>query len=434
MFRSTLRFASAAALSIALLSGGCQKEKATKDKDSTTEPTDTPGASKTGASKTGAHNKLTPTAKVEVPAPPDVAAPPADAKKTTSGLAYKVLKAADQAGAQPGANDSVTVNYTGWTTDGKMFDTSKKRKAPAQFGVGKVIPGWTEGLQLMRVGESWRFWIPKEIAYNGKPGRPAGMLVFDVELLEIKAAPKVPEDVAKPPKNAKKTAKGVFYKVLTAGQSEERPNPWDSVNVNYSGWTTDGKMFDSSITRGKPATFGVSGVIAGWTDALIMMNKGDKWRVWIPSKLAYDGQPGRPQGMLVFDVELLEIDRKPAPPPVPKHVTAPPKGAKKTASGVFYKILEAKTGGKKPIASSEVKVHYSGWTTDGKMFDSSVTRGAPVSFPLSRVVPGWRDGLMEMQVGEKARLWIPGKLAYDGQKGRPQGMLVFDIELIEIVK
>ena len=83
------------------------------------------------------------------------------------------------------ANDTVKVHYTGWTTDGKMFDSSVQRGTPATFGLKQVIKGWTEGLQLMQTGEKTRLWIPEELAYQGKPGRPAGMLVFDVELIEI---------------------------------------------------------------------------------------------------------------------------------------------------------------------------------------------------------------------------------------------------------
>ena len=123
-------------------------------------------------------------APAEIPAPPDVAAPPADAQKTASGLAYKVLSKGTGT-EHPTATGTVTVHYTGWTTDGKMFDSSVQRGQPAQFPLNRVIPGWTEGLQLMVVGEKTRFWIPVELAYKNTPNRPAGMLVFDVELLEI---------------------------------------------------------------------------------------------------------------------------------------------------------------------------------------------------------------------------------------------------------
>jgi hypothetical protein len=117
-----------------------------------------------------------------------------------------------------------------------------------------------------------------------------------------------PLDVAAPPASAKRTAKGVWYRVLSPGTSGGRsPKPTDSVKVHYSGWTTDGKLFDSSLTRGVPAVFPLSAVIAGWTDGLQVMTVGMKARLWIPEELAYKGSPGRPAGMLVFDVELLEI-------------------------------------------------------------------------------------------------------------------------------
>ena len=81
----------------------------------------------------------------------------------------------------------VTVHYSGWTTDGEMFDSSVMRGSPATFGLGQVIPGWTEGVQLMVEGEKRRFWIPAKLAYGENPqgGAPAGTLVFDVELIKI---------------------------------------------------------------------------------------------------------------------------------------------------------------------------------------------------------------------------------------------------------
>ena len=117
-------------------------------------------------------------------APEDVAAPPADAEKTASGLASKVIKAGD-GDKRPTAESVVTVHYTGWLTSGKGFDSSVSRGKPARFPLNRVIPGWTEGVQLMTVGEERRFWIPEELAYKGRPGAPQGMLVFDVELLGI---------------------------------------------------------------------------------------------------------------------------------------------------------------------------------------------------------------------------------------------------------
>ena len=120
----------------------------------------------------------------QLPAPPDVAAPPDDAERTASGLASRVLVTGSGT-AHPSATETVEVHYSGWTTDGEMFDSSVVRGETIEFPLNGVIAGWTEGLQLMVEGETRRLWIPEELAYGGRPGRPAGMLVFDVELIRI---------------------------------------------------------------------------------------------------------------------------------------------------------------------------------------------------------------------------------------------------------
>jgi FKBP-type peptidyl-prolyl cis-trans isomerase len=121
-----------------------------------------------------------------IPAPADVAAPPADATTTSTGLASKVLKPGTGTN-HPSARSRVKVHYSGWTTDGKMFDSSVTRNEPITFGLNQVIPGWTEGVQLMVEGETRRLWIPEKLAYAGAPGAPKGMLVFDVELIRIES-------------------------------------------------------------------------------------------------------------------------------------------------------------------------------------------------------------------------------------------------------
>jgi FKBP-type peptidyl-prolyl cis-trans isomerase len=245
-------------------------------------------------------------------APSDVKAAPADAEKTASGLASKVIQPGTGKD-KPAAADTVTVHYTGWTTDGVKFDSSLDRAQPAKFPLNQVIKGWTEGLQLMTVGEKRRFWIPGNLAYGDtptRPGAPAGTLVFDVELLGFDKAPETPADVAAAPKDAKKTKSGLAYKVLKKGTGKEHPKASSTVEVHYSGWTTDGKMFDSSVTRGEPAVFPLGGVIPGWTEGVQLMTVGEKTRFWIPGKMAYGDtptRPGAPAGTLVFDVELLSI-------------------------------------------------------------------------------------------------------------------------------
>lgn len=243
-------------------------------------------------------------ASATVAAPADVAKPPADAATTASGLASKVLTPA-KGTSKPGPTDLVTVHYTGWTTDGKMFDSSLSQPKPVTFPLNRLIKGWGEGLQLMVAGEKRRFWIPQHLAYNGQPARPAGMLVFDVELVEFAVAPGAPPpDVAGPPADAKKTASGLAYKSLSPGKGGPTPVKSSFVTVNYTGWTTDGKMFDTSRDK-SPATFGLGEVIEGWTEGVQLMTVGESMRFWIPERLAYKGR--EPKGMLVFDVELMVI-------------------------------------------------------------------------------------------------------------------------------
>ena len=119
--------------------------------------------------------------------------------------------------------------------------------------------------------------------------------------------PKAPADVAAAPADATKTASGLASKVLQAGTGATHPSRTSRVTVHYSGWTTDGKLFDSSVSRGTPATFGLNQVIAGWTEGVALMVEGEKRRFWIPEALAYKGQSGYPKGILVFDVELITI-------------------------------------------------------------------------------------------------------------------------------
>jgi peptidylprolyl isomerase len=244
-----------------------------------------------------------------------------------------------------------------------------------------------------------------------------------------------PPDVAQAPTDAVKTASGLVTKVITKGTGKDHPGPLDKVKCHYTGWTKDGKMFDSSVSRGEPASFRLDQVIKGWTEGLQLMVVGEKRRLWIPGAMAYGNGPavgGRPTGDLTFDVELLDFTASPKPPPVPEDVKAVPATAKKTASGLAYRIIKKGAGKDSPKDTNTVTVQYSGWTTDGKMFDSSVTRGEPASFPLKGVIKGWTEGVQLMHVGDVMRFWIPAELAYGEhpRPGAPAGMLVFDIELI----
>jgi peptidylprolyl isomerase len=238
-----------------------------------------------------------------IAAPSDVAAPPADATKTASGLATKVLKPGT-GGNRPAKEEVVTIDYTAWTADGKMFDSSVARGTPATLPVKHMLPGLSEGVQLMVLGETRRLWIPQSLAYKGQQGKPKGALVFDVTLVALPT--RAPSDLKAPPPEALRTASGLAYQVLKRGTGAHHPNKADEVTVHYTGWTTDGKMFDSTLARGAPSTFPLDRVIPGWTEGIQLMVEGEKTRFWIPERMAYQGNQA-PYGALVFDVELIKI-------------------------------------------------------------------------------------------------------------------------------
>ena len=357
-----------------------------------------------------------------IPAPENVAAAPDEAEKTESGIASIILNAAG-ADNKPTAEDTVKVHYTGWTTDGKMFDSSVARGEPTQFPLSGVIAGWTEGVQLMNVGEKRRFWIPAELAYGENPGggRPGGSLVFDIELLEIIEPMTVPEDT-------KKTASGIAYEILSTGEGEATPEPTDLATFHFTGQTLQGQTVQDTTRQPAAPTAPIDQLPAEFGEILADMKVGEKRRAWLPEEQI-------PGGFIVADFELISYKKPEPAPPVPENVAAVPEEAKKTESGLASIVLKAAEADHKPAAEDTVKVHYTGWTTDGDMFDSSVTRGEPTQFPLNRVIDGWTEGLQLMNVGEKRRFWIPAKLAYgeNPPDGAPAGLLVFDIELLEIV-
>lgn len=242
-----------------------------------------------------------------------------------------------------------------------------------------------------------------------------------------------PSDLASPPADAEVSSSGLTSKVLAAGTGTEPPGQLDIVEVHYTGWDRDGEVFDSTSIGGEPAGLPIDRIVPGLAEGLMLMVTGEKRRFWIPGALAFDGRENLPQGTVVYDVELLAVERR-TPPPVPEHVAGPPDDAEVTKSGLAFKLLQAGSGSEHPRAASQVLVHYTGWQTNGQTIDSSLARGEPSSFVLREVIKGWTEGLQLMVVGEKRRFWIPEKLAYKGQRGKPKGMLVFDIELIAIEK
>jgi len=366
----------------------------------------------------------------KIPSPDNVAAPPGDAEHTESGLASERLRAGS-GDRPPGSRDRVKIRYTGWTTDGEMFDTSEIDGEPRTFFVNGVIDGFSEGLQLMVTGEKRRLWVPEELAYAGFPDRPQGMLVFDIELISIDRVPDAPPDVSAVPEDATRTESGLAYKILQPGRSELHPGHEARVIAHYTIWKNDGTFVDSSVFRAKDAEFVIDeDTVPAFREAFQLMVPGQKMRLWAPEELINLREPARYEGMHVIDIELLRFIDKPQ---TPADVSVPPADAIRTDTGLAYTVLQPGSGARRPKANETVKVLYAGWTADGAMFDSAYDHGMPATFRLDDQMPlGWNEALRMMVVGEKRRIWIPEELAYAGAEERPQGMLIFDVELLAI--
>jgi len=359
---------------------------------------------------------------------------------TETGLKYTILKEGE--GARAKAGDKVKVHYTGRLTNDTVFDSSVARNQPFEFelGAGRVIKGWDEGVALMNVGDKMTFVIPADLGYGSQAvGKiPANStLIFDVELLAIKE-PIKKTDVSG--KDTIVTESGLKYVKITENKSGRQVQKGDKVKVHYSGFLVDGKMFDSSVERGQPfdLMIGKGMVIKGWDEGLTYFREGEKGQLIIKPELGY-GERGYPpvipaNSTLIFDVEIVKAEKGPEPP---KPFDVSGKDTITLPSGLKYIKLNETTGAQ-AMAGQNVSVHYSGYLENGDMFDSSVERDQPFSFPLGqgRVIKGWDEGIAQLKVGEKARLIIPSELGYGatGAGGRipPNATLVFDVELMGV--
>ncbi|MFZ4579844.1 MAG: FKBP-type peptidyl-prolyl cis-trans isomerase [Myxococcota bacterium] len=239
--------------------------------------------------------------------PADLKSPPADAEKRPSGLVTKVLKAGT-GDVRPGRDDTVFVHYVAWNDTGKRVGTTWKRvPEPRILRMDKALPGWSQGIGLMVVGETRRLWIPAALAHSrSTPKAERTPLVLDVTLAKLKRAPPAPADLKRPPANATKSASGLTFVELAPGQGDVRPTGTNEVTVRYAGWTQDGRCFDHTDVD-ETMSFPLGSVIKGWTEGVQQMKPGAKFRFWVLAKLAYDGEQGKPKGTLVFDVELVAI-------------------------------------------------------------------------------------------------------------------------------
>jgi peptidylprolyl isomerase len=357
--------------------------------------------------------------------------------KTASGLEYTITQKGN--GFKPQQGDRVKVHYTGKLTNDTIFDSSLKGE-PIMFklGSGQVIKGWDEGIALLHVGDKATFRIPPDLAYGAvaKPKIPANStLVFEVELMDVIPGPR-PFDVKG--KDTIDAGNGLKYVKVLENKDGQAISQGDKVTMHYTGWMMDGKPFDSSLDRGEPVTvqIGIGRAMPGWDFGIPLLKKGEKARFIIPAPLAFGSRqagPIPPNSTIICDIEILDVKLKPIA--TPYDVVG--KDTIKTASGLKY-IVVNKGSGPQALRGNNVKVHYTGYLTDGKKFDSSIERDEPlpVTVGAGGVIAGWDEALLLMSVGDKLRLIVPYSLAY-GENGYPgvippKADLIFDMELMEV--
>lgn len=222
---------------------------------------------------------------------------PAPAQTATPAPAIMLETTSPGTGAVPTDSDIVLVNYRGTLADGTLFDEGQRVVLP----VGRLIPGFTQGLKQMRVGGSYRLTIPAELGYGPQAVGPIpanSTLIFTVDLLD-----------AGPPERARAMAglPSVEVQAIVPGTGRV-PTEEELVLVNYVGRLPDGSVFDS----GQGAVFFVNQLVPGFTQGLLQMRSGGRYRLLIPADLGYGAQgagPIPPNSDLVFEVELIATNR-----------------------------------------------------------------------------------------------------------------------------
>ena len=369
--------------------------------------------------------------------------------KTETGLAYEIVKEGTAA-AKPRIGDRVKIHFVGTLDDGTEFASSRKKDKPYEFPLSDkyLIKGLFEGVGMMTEGAVYRFWVPAELAYGkrGQPSRdaetppiipPSTDLIYEVELLSVTRVSKF-ERAAQA--DQQKTASGLRYMVLTEGKGESPDPAKDGVTLAFALWTRSGKKLLETAATGQRLS-GLPRLVSLMrrplpfvAEAVTLMKPGSRMRFEVPPALAFGKSPPRglkvaPNSVTVWELELIRIN------PIPEFPTLDPEKLQTTASGIEYEVL-AEGDGKQPGPTDEVEVHYTGWLTNGTIFDSSHGRAEKSEFPLDGVIKGWTEGIPLMKEGGTTVFRIPPGLAY-GPRGSPPNVppnatLIFQVQLFKV--
>ncbi|MFK7795881.1 MAG: FKBP-type peptidyl-prolyl cis-trans isomerase [Aureispira sp.] len=396
-------------------------------------------------------------------------------KTTASGLQYQIIKKGT--GPQASINSNVRVHYTGTFISGKVFDSSIERGEPASFDLAEVIEGWQEGIALMQAGARYRLFIPPSLAY-GVAGPsvipPNSLLIFEVELLEVSQKAETGTSSSKmsyaygytvgtallelnftaDETNAAQFvqgfAKGFEANTATLQKVEEMlktrmASNMPSTNKEAATEIAKGIGYTSSAglvqqVQARSQEFDYATLAEGYTTALQqqepMYNMEDMAKSlddYVSAKIKTRQPQQRPTPVEKDNsVEAAKNREKGA---LFLAQNAKKEGIVSLPNGLQYEIIQEGTG-LNPTISSTVTTHYTGQLLDGTVFDSSIERGQPASFPLKAVIKGWQEGIPLMKKGAKYRFFIPADLAYgDREIGGtipPGATLIFEVELLEV--
>jgi len=244
---------------------------------------------------------------------------PEKQKKTESGIVWEVVAAGE---GNPSTKDQgISFRFALFNKRGELIHHSGQLEggrhggAVAHIALGSHRLRFLEEMALlMKPGGRYRMEVPPELCFGDTavgPNLPAGSAtVWEVEVLKVTDIPKFRRPDAE---SATTTESGLIYEVVKAGEGKS-PGPTDTVTVYYTGWLTDGTLFDSGHARGSTTTFPLNGVIPGWTEGLQLMKVGGTTLFEIPGDLAYakrprPGLPFDPKETLVFIVELVKIGK-----------------------------------------------------------------------------------------------------------------------------
>ncbi len=378
------------------------------------------------------------TGEISMPDFPDIES--LELETTASGLQYYDVE--EGSGEMPAAGDRIVAHYAGWLTDGTEFDSSIPRGQTFSFTIGQrqVIPGWDEGIGTMKRGGVRILVIPPQLGYGSRasgPIPPNSTLVFQVYLVDFNTPPSAPDFPDITQYNFETTDSGLEYYDIEEGTGD-LPEAGNRVEANYTGWLTNGTMFDSSIPREETFSFtlGRGEVIRGWDEGIATMKPGGVRILRVPPELAYGSRPAGqipPNSTLIFQVELVSVSVPPAPPEFPDVEAL---SFQTTDSGLQYHDLEVGSGDS-PEEGAIIEAHFTGWLMDGTMFESTVPQEQTRMFPMGHpnVPPGWNEGLETMKVGGSRLLIMPPELAYGNRSVGPippNSTIVYRIDLIGI--